>query len=144
MSAVRRGSVRWCTRSLNLRPAHGRVTSTACKNQSETLMSIMRVKWIEGGVVLGGCEVKVHEGRGISGGLRVCCREKWAVVESVQIWRGGVSRLQFEGFTSKLHLLECSRGTQYWLIIIIIGLIHHFLGDVLNQECLYHSATWIT
>ena len=29
------------------------------------------------------------------------------------------------------------------IIIIIIGFIHHFLRDVLNQECLglYHSAT---
>ena len=27
------------------------------------------------------------------------------------------------------------------IIIIIIGFIHHFLRNVLNQECLYHSAT---
>ena len=27
------------------------------------------------------------------------------------------------------------------IIIIIIRFIHHFLRDVLNQECLYHSAT---
>ena len=30
---------------------------------------------------------------------------------------------------------------QLIIIIIMIRFIHHFLRNVLNQECLYHSAT---
>ena len=41
-----------------------------------------------------------------------------------------------------MYLIKyCSNKCIFLIIIIIIRFIHHFLRNVLNQECLYHSAT---